>query len=162
MKRHVSTLQAALFSAASLGLSLAPNAAFATPVVEVPNGGTVTINGTYLGSPNPNPAVYQVFATANQCLRIQGIVPAGASAYDIEATLVSPGGTTWQDDDSAGNVQPLIKAIAPGTGWYTLHIAQFFGSTSNGNFTVQIGRFASTDARCQPPTSPRFTSNTPK
>lgn len=160
MKRRVSILNAAFLSAASLGLSLAPNAAFATPVVEVPNGGTVTINGSYLASPNPNPAVYQVFAAANQCLRIAGIAQSGV---DLEATLVSPGGRVWQDDDTNGSLRPLIKAITPGGGWYTVHLSSYVGSTTPGTFTVQISRFASTDSRCQPPTTPGVSSQaTPK
>ena len=36
---------------------------------------------------------------------------------DLEATLVSPTGRTWHDDDGKGLNRPLIKAITDVRGW---------------------------------------------
>ncbi len=162
MKRRVSILNALLMSASSLGLSLAPLAALATPVVEVNLNTSADVTGSYLTTPlgKPNPAVYQVYAGANECLRIVGT----AQTVDVEATLISPNGTVWRNDDGVpGTTLPLIKAVTSGAGWYTLQISHYSGSGSNGTFTVNVGRYATTNSLCSPSTPPVAASpNTPK
>jgi hypothetical protein len=173
MKRRVSVLNAAFLSATSLGLSLMPNAAFATPLIEdnlstcnTVRCESVSVTGTYLaptisGVFKPNPAVYQVYASGNECLRIEGT----AQSTDVEIELISPRGTVWRDDDGAGDTRPLLKARTTDNGWYTLHVARYDGGTPEGTFTLSIGRYnnPTTNVNCSAPSSPVYTSpNSPK
>ena len=116
--------------------------------------GTTTVNGSYETNLNDNrdPWVAQVFSSGNECLRIA----VTSQGTDLEATLVSPSGRVWQDDDSNGSLRPLIKAITDVRGWYPLILSHFAGDIANADFTFEVVRLASDDALCNPPTDPRI------
>lgn len=112
----------------------------------------LTVNGSVEANANNNadPFVAQVFTTGNECLRI-AVTSQGA---DLEATLVSPSGRVWKDDDSNGSLRPLIKAVTDVRGWYTLAMSHFAGNPVNADFTMVVRRASSTDPVCRPPTNP--------
>lgn len=144
MKRSISILKAFVLSASTLGVVLAADNTLATPVIEVNLGSFVSVNGSYLGGApvnKPNPAVYQVYANAQECLRIDVV----GEPPNLEATLVSPSGRTWQQSGPA-----LIKARTITGGWYTLQISSSTGAATTGNFTMRIGRLAANSPSCQP------------
>jgi hypothetical protein len=145
MKRCISILKAFVLSASTLGVVLAADNTLATPVIEVNLGSFVSVNGSYLGGApvnKPNPAVYQVYANAQECLRIDVV---GGAANFFEATLVSPSGRTWQQSGPA-----LIKARTLTGGWYTLQISSSTGAATTGTFTMRIGRLPANSPSCQP------------
>lgn len=102
-------------------------------------------------SNNRDPFVAQIFSSGAECLRI-AVVSQGT---DLEATLVSPSGRVWQDDDGNGSLRPLLKSITDVRGWYPLVLYNFAGSSVNADFTIDITRLPSTSALCAPPTTPR-------
>jgi hypothetical protein len=110
--------------------------------------GTVETNATN----NRDPFVAQVFTSGAECLRI-AVVSQGT---DLEATLVSPSGRVWQDDDSNGSLRPLLKALTDVRGWYPLVLSNFTGSSVNADFTIDITRLPSTSSLCAPATGPRI------
>jgi hypothetical protein len=110
--------------------------------------GTVETNATN----NRDPFVAQVFTSGAECLRI-AVVSQGT---DLEATLVSPTGRVWQDDDGGGSLRPLIKAITDVRGWYPLVLSHFVGSSVNADFTIDITRLPSSSSLCAPATAPRI------
>jgi hypothetical protein len=71
-------------------------------------------------SQNRDPFVAQVFTSGAECLRIAVV----SQGQDLEATLISPTGRIWQDDDSGGSNRPLIRAITDVRGWYPLTLSQ--------------------------------------
>ncbi len=124
-------------------------------------GETTVLGGSVESSAGgADPFSIGVFSTGNECLRIavnnQQNTGTGERS-DLKATLVAPNGTVWQDDDSNGNLLPLIKAITPSgvVGWYTLALSQFNGHAVHTAFAFQFSRFSATDSRCSPPTPPR-------
>jgi hypothetical protein len=144
MKRSISILKAFVLSASTLGVVLAADNTLATPVIEVNPGSFVSVNGSYLGGApvnKPNPAVYQVYANAQECLFID--VVGGPPTF--EATLVSPSGRTWQQSGPA-----RIKALTVTGGWYTLQISSSTGAPTTGTFTTRIGRLAANSPSCLP------------
>lgn len=141
--------------ASALGICSLSKEASATPVIEINSNASINISGSVLSSSGrPNPAVYQVFAGSNECLRVLGT--SQAAGLDLEATLVAPSGRVWQNDDDGGAQLPFIKAITPGPGWHTLHLAHFSSgnTTANGAFTVNIARLPSDSSLCSSPTTP--------
>ncbi len=144
MKRCISILKAFVLSASTLGVVLVADNTLATPVIEVNPGSFVSVNGSYLGGApvnKPNPAVYQVYANAQECLFID--VVGGPPTF--EATLVSPSGRTWQQSGPA-----RIKALTVTGGWYTLQISSSTGAPTTGTFTTRIGRLPANSPSCQP------------
>ena len=103
-------------------------------------------------SNNRDPFVAQVFSAGAECLRI-AVVSQGS---DLEATLLSPTGRVWQDDDSGGSTRPLIKAITDVRGWYPVVLSHFAGSSVNADFTIDITRVPSSSPLCAPATAPRI------
>lgn len=106
--------------------------------------GTVETNATN----NRDPFVAQIFTSGSECLRI-AVVSQGT---DLEATLVSPSGRVWQDDDSNGSLRPRISAITDVRGWYPLVLYHWAGSSVNADFTLDITRLSS--GSCFPATPP--------
>ena len=102
-------------------------------------------------SNNRDPFVAQIFSSGAECLRI-AVVSQGT---DLEATLISPTGRVWQDDDSNGLNRPLIKAITDVRGWYPVVLSHFAGSSVNADFTIDITRVPNTSPLCAQATSPR-------
>lgn len=103
------------------------------------------------GVRNRDPFVVQLFSAGNECLRIAGV----AQDADVEATLTSPTGRVWQDDDGNGQNRPLIKAITDVRGWYTFQVSHFSTAAVNVDFSVDLLRTASVSPLCNPPTGPR-------
>jgi hypothetical protein len=101
---------------------------------------------------NRDPFVAQIFSSGAECLRV-AVVSQGT---DLEATLVSPTGRVWQDDDSNGSTRPLLKALTDVRGWYPLVLSHYAGSSVNADFTIDITRLPSTSALCSPVTAPRI------
>jgi len=161
MKRSVTNLKSALkrsvLAASVLGIALVAGApAMAGPKLFAFSNTTMTINGTTETTANGNvdPFVIELFANANECLRIAVTF----QGQDLEATLVGPDGRTWRDDDSGGSNRPLLKAITVTRGWHILRISHFAGSSVNSDFTAQIFRGASNSVLCSPPTLPSVLS----
>lgn len=148
-------MHARLFLAAGLGLVVAVSAhgAWAGPKLFASGTSVITVNGTTetTGNGNLDPFLAEVFSSGRECLRIA----VTAQGTDLKASLLSPGGTLWQDDDSGGSNRPLIKAITTTRGWYPLSVAHFAGSAINSDFTMTIQRGASGSALCGAPTQPR-------
>ncbi len=118
------------------------------------SGSTVaTVNGTVETnvSQNRDPFVAQVFTTGAECLRIA----VTSQGQDLKATLISPSGTIWQDDDSGGLNRPLIKAVTNVRGWYPLTLSHWSGASVNADFTMTVQRAAATSSLCAPATAPR-------
>ena len=116
---------------------------------------TMTINGTTEtdATNNVDPFDIQLFTAGNECLQVAVI----SQQADLEATLVSTDGRVWRDDDSNGSLRPRINAITNTRGWYILRVSHFTGASVHADFTMQVSRFASTDARCTPITAPSVT-----
>jgi hypothetical protein len=153
--KYYSQLAAGIFAA-----TIAASPAWAGSNIFNNPGGTTLLGGTVESSAGgADPFTIGVFSSGNECLRIavnnQQNTGTG-EASDLKATLVAPGGRVWQDDDSNGNLLPLIKAITPSgvVGWYTLALSQFNGHAVHTSFAVLISRFSATDSRCNPPTPP--------
>lgn len=115
-------------------------------------GRSLTLNGTTETTSNGNvdPFVIETFSAGNECLRIA----VTSQPVDLEATLVSPDGRVWRDDDSGGSLRPLIKAITVKRGWHILRLSHFTGNAVNADFTVEIQRVASSNSLCGSPTPP--------
>jgi hypothetical protein len=116
---------------------------------------TTTTGGTNADLFNADPFVVQIFSSGGECVRVEGL----SQGTDLEAVLVSPNGQVWRDDDGAGSLRPLIKAITPSgiRGWYTLQVSHFAGGHAAANysdFSLAYGRFASTSASCSGATVP--------
>ena len=118
------------------------------------SGSTVmTVNGTLEtnASENRDPFVAQVFTSGAECLRIAVV----SQGQDLEATLISPTGRIWQDDDSGGLNRPLIRAITDVRGWYPLTMSHWNGASVNSDFTMTVQRAAANSGLCSPATAPR-------
>lgn len=141
---------AGLVVAVSAGQAWAGSKIFSSGTSPMVVNGSVEANA----SNNTDPFLAQVFTTGGECLRI-AVTSQGA---DLKATLVSPSGRVWRDDDSNGSLRPLIKAITDVRGWYPLSIAHFAGNPVNADFTMQVRRLASTDPLCASATTPALAS----
>jgi hypothetical protein len=109
-----------------------------------------------LGAASAGRWVAEVFGAANQCLRID-VPNAPTPAFtDLETVVVAPNGTVYRNDDGGfGGVNPLVKINpAPNTGWYTVSIGHFNGAAVEGNFTVAVGRYVTSNVNCAAPTPP--------
>ena len=121
------TVKTALASAIGLTLALSAGSAWAGPKLVPLFGTTFRVNGLVGDSSNVgadrnrDPFVVQLFSAGNECLRIAGVT----QDADLEATLISPTGRTWQNDDGNGLLRPLIKAITDVRGWYTFQMSHF-------------------------------------
>jgi hypothetical protein len=137
-------------------LGLAVTDAVAGPQIWAPlqtcttaNCGARVINGSYQQDSlnNANPFVIQVFAYANECLRID----VTSQAADLEAVLVSPNGIVYRNDDRTPGIdfRPLLKVTpTPVRGWYTLQISKFNGGQPFADFIFSYGRYNSTNPNC--------------
>src|SRR5687767_10363768 len=145
--------KATLAAAIGLTLALPAASAFAGPKLVPLFNTNFRVNGLVGDSSNQNrdPFVVQLFSAGNECLRIAGV----SQDADVEATLTSPTGRVWQDDDGNGANRPLIKAITDVRGWYTFQVSHFSSSVVNADFSADLLRVASTSPSCNPPTNPR-------
>ena len=144
-----------LFLAAGLGLAgmALSQGAWAGPKLFTSGTAVLTVNGSTetTANGNPDPFLAEVFSSGRECLRI-AVTAQGA---DLKATLLSPAGTVWQDDDGNGANRPLLKAVTTVRGWYPLSIAHFAGSAVNADFTMTVQRAVSGSSLCGAPTQPR-------
>lgn len=140
-----------LASAAAALLVSAP--AYAGPKVFSPGNTVTSLSGSVETNVNQNrdPFLLQVFTTGNECLRV-AVTSQGA---DLEATLVSPSGNVWQDDDGNGSLRPLVKAVTDVRGWYPLMLSHFSGAPVNADFTATVQRLPTASPLCASPTTPR-------
>jgi hypothetical protein len=141
------SLVVAAIGAASLSMLSAD--AWAGSKIFSSGSSTLTVNGSVESNANGNrdPWVAQVFSLGGSaCLRVV-VTSQGA---DLEATLISPSGRVWQDDDSNGSLRPRILAVTDTRGWYTLALSHFAGNAVNADFTMQISR----GGVCSPATPP--------
>lgn len=156
MKTSIISRKGLSMAALLLGLALPAQESWAgAKIFDRADGGAATrFNGSVETNVNNNrdPFVAQVFSSGAECLRV-AVVSQGS---DLEATLVSPSGRVWQDDDSNGSARPLIKAITDVRGWYPLVLSHFAGSSVNADFTIDITRLPSTSSLCAPVTAPRI------
>jgi hypothetical protein len=151
MESSLLTLKRTAVAALTLGLTLSTQSAWAGAKIQ--SFGTTRVNGSVETNINNNrdPFDAQVFSAGGECLVI-AVVSQGA---DMEATLVSPSGRIWQDDDSNGSLRPLIKAVTDVRGWYPLIMSHFSGAVTNADFSMDVTRVPTTDPRCASPTAPR-------
>ena len=156
MKTSHITRKGLTVAALFLGLTLPAQQSWAGAKLFDRSGDTAAtrFNGTVETTVNNNrdPFVAQIFTSGAECLRI-AVVSQGT---DLEATLVSPTGRVWQDDDGGGSLRPLIKAVTDVRGWYPLMLSHFAGNSVNADFTIDITRLPSTSALCAPATAPRL------
>ena len=70
--------------------------------------------------------------------------------------VLRPNGSFWRNDDGLGTCGtcPLVKAITPQSGWYTLQISHFNAGGVLSNFTAKYGRYPSGNPNCNNPTTP--------
>ena len=116
------------------------------------DGNSVALNGT-LNDTNGNsqPWTAELYAAANQCLRLF----VTSTAFDAKITVVAPNGSVYRDDDSGGSLRPLVRiASAPVTGWYTVQVAHYAGLPQNANFTLLYGTYTPGNINCAGGTSP--------
>ena len=65
------------------------------------------------------------------------------------------------DDDSGGNLRPLIKIDpTPVTGYYVVALSHFAGFPEDITFTLRYGRYASGNPNCNNPTPASLNSVT--
>jgi hypothetical protein len=135
-------------------------AALATDIVGTPNRCTAincgatrltgTVNTIVLeGVTLTVPWLASVNARAGECIRLEVLV----ANQDLETVVIAPDGSMWRDDDSIGN-RPIVSFVAPMSGWYSVQVAHFAGSTVKSLFAMAYGRYTS-------PANPNCGSSTP-
>jgi hypothetical protein len=104
------------------------------------------------------PWVWQVSATAGECLRVH----VTTAATDLEMALVSSdpakaaGGVNfvWANDNNGSDNKPLIKVDpVPVSGLYVVVVAAK-GTTASSPFVLRYGRYQSGNSNCAGPTQP--------
>jgi hypothetical protein len=117
------------------------------------NCGAVQFGGTVSGFlSSPMPWTIQVFADAQECLRLE----VTSQDTDLEMRVVAPDGSkSWISDDSGLAPCPTCSLVAIDTrqrnGWYTVHIGEYVGQSVLANFTLAYGRYLRGNANCTTP-----------
>jgi hypothetical protein len=97
-----------------------------------------------------------VFGRDGECIRLDVTSPTagiGDDDVDFELSVISPNGLFYRNDDrSASDLRPLVKIAALSDGWYTVRVANTFGSGRPGNFTLRYGRYRGGNPNCANPT----------
>jgi hypothetical protein len=143
--------KSALAAAITLGALSSFSSAYAGSKLVPPNGGTpLVIHGAVDDDSfaNADPFVVEVFANANECL----LLNVTFQEQDLEATLISPSGRIWTDDDGGPGTQPLIKALTNTKGWHIFTLSHFAGNAVVSDFAVSIQRLSPANASCAGPT----------
>jgi hypothetical protein len=122
------------------------------------NTSAVRLDGTiHSFNASANVWTIDVFANVGECVRLDlNVEPA-----DMELVVVAPNGSVFRNDDRNGALdrRPLVKiASAPNNGWYTVHVSQFAGTATEGNFTLLYGRYTAGNANCGTPTPASVTA----
>jgi hypothetical protein len=141
-------MKSLMMTAAAVGVMLVASQAHAGAKIQAI--GLTRVHGAveFNANQNRDPFVAQVFSSGGECLRI-AVVSQGA---DLEATLVSPSGRVWQDDDSNGSLRPRLHAVTDVRGWYPLTLSHFAGTAVNVDFSMDIQRLPT--ASCNPVSPP--------
>jgi len=117
------------------------------------NAGALLVGGSYQFDQfgQADPWVAQLYAEVGDCFRIDVF----SQDTDLEATLISPSGTVWRNDDRSGtDLRPLIKAQGTGRGWHVLQISRHNGGSPGSNFKLYYGRYPAGNPNCATPTPP--------
>jgi len=118
------------------------------------NANAVTLNGTlHDTNGNTQPWTTQVYAQAGECMRL---AVTSAFGVDVKMEVIAPDGLVYRDDDSNGNLLPLVKIDGtPNFGWYTVQIAHFNGVPQTGiDFVLKYGRYNLGNPNCANGTAP--------
>jgi len=118
------------------------------------NGSAVTLSGTLNDTNgNPDPWTAELFADANECVRLL----VTSTDFDAKITVLAPDGSAYRDDNSGGQHRPLVRiASTPVRGWYTVHVAHFSGLPTIANFTLKYGRYNAGNPNCDGAPGPIF------
>jgi hypothetical protein len=125
------------------------------------NCSSLTIPGTVTNPSNNNdPFELQVFAFANECVRLE--VVESISGVDLETVVRAPNGSIYRNDDGSGGGSlnnPLVKINgAPNSGWYSVSINHWNGVASYADFVLTYGRYPLNNPNCDGATSPAAAS----
>jgi hypothetical protein len=131
------------------------SSAWAGPQLESPksnclgtNCSGMTIRGIHYDN---NPFIVQVYARANECLRLD----VSSQTEDMAMLLATPSvnfGMVSDDREFPGDLRPLIVMDpVPITGWYTVSVSYFELEDIDGRFTLEYGRYGSGNPNCQAP-----------
>jgi hypothetical protein len=114
------------------------------------NSSSVRIDATIFSTAgSASPFTINVFAGTGECVRLDVAV----QPTDLEMVVVAPDGSVYRNDDRPGDTRPLVQIpSAPGTGWYTVHLAHFIGNVAEGDLAILYGRYTAGSANCGQPT----------
>jgi len=132
------------------------------------NCSSQSIHGTYHSDAlsDRDPFILQIYSFGDECVRLDvtsAIDTVTGLPQDLEMVLISPTGRIWRNDDrSASNSRPLIRAITDINGWYTLQVSHSTGADVIADFTLRYGRYNSGNPNCSPVTPPLITSEIQK
>jgi hypothetical protein len=126
------------------------------------NCSSLTIPGTVTNpASNNDPFTIQVFASANQCVRLD--LTSSVQGVDLETTVTAPNGSIYRNDDGSGGGvfnNPLVKINpTPSSGWYTVTINNWAGTASYADFVLAYGRYSVNNANCSSATVPAFAAS---
>ena len=126
------------------------------------NCSSLTIPGTVTNPSNNNdPFELQVFAGANECVRIE--VVQSIQGVDLETVVRAPNGSIYRNDDGSGGGafnNPLVKINgAPNSGWYSVSINHWNGFASYADFVLTYGRYPLNNPNCAGATTPAAASS---
>ncbi len=99
----------------------------------------------------PKPWTAEIRATAGRCLRLDVI----AQQADLEIVAVAPNGSVYRNDDTNG-LMPVVKINNTATGFYTVQIAQYAGSVTEGTFQLAFGVYNLNNPNCAGATPPEL------
>lgn len=145
----------ALLSASAFAGSRIWDDSFSTCTTE--NCSSLRIPGTVTNpGGNNDPFELQVFAAANECIRIDVI--STVQGTDLETVVRAPNGTIYRNDDGSGGGlfnNPVVKINgAPSSGWYSVSINHWSGLATYTDFVMMYGRYNVGNGNCSNPTLP--------
>jgi len=121
------------------------------------NCSSLTIPGTVTNpSSNNDPFELQVFAGANECVRLEVIQ--SVQGVDLEMVVRAPNGSIYRNDDGSGGgvfANPMVQINGtPNPGWYSVSINHWNGVASYADFVMTYGRYNVGNVNCAAPTVP--------
>ena len=118
------------------------------------NCSSIVIGGVVNAFANsPKPWTAEIRATSGRCLRLD----VTTQQADLEIVAVAPNGNVYRNDDTNG-LMPVVKINNTATGFYTVQIAQYAGSVTEGTFQLAFGVYNLNNPNCAPATSPELAS----
>lgn len=119
-----------------------------------PNCEALTLNGTIsatdvgVADPSLMPWTVQVFARANECLRLDVI----SQGIDLQMVVIAPNGRTYSNDDKGDPDCEFCPRVAvattPSPGWYTVHVTPSQGVPVRSNFGLRYGLYNRGNPNC--------------